>query len=253
MKLLIITLSVFSLLISSAQRRSDTISSETIEEIEKSIVPILCIRLNEKNEIQERITIGTGFFINRDGDLLTAAHVVTEIPKLKTLKQCISAIWVASSEWKNRYRDVDIPLMWYGELDCHYRQGVDIAVCRAKINPFLDRNANKSIQPVTFTSLSKFRDGSPVAFTGFPLQYVYPITSKGYIASYDPSTKKLIIDKTAWPGASGSPVYTTDGKVIGILIEKGTDNGAGLAFARPTDLAFDLLREQKISFADPAK
>jgi len=31
------------------------------------------------------------------------------------------------------------------------------------------------------------------------------------------------------------------------MVEQGTDKSSGLAFARPTDLALDLLREQKIT------
>jgi hypothetical protein len=41
-----------------------------------------------------------------------------------------------------------------------------------------------------------------------------------------------LLDKTAWLGASGSPVYTEGGKVIGIITRTGTDDSAGISFAR---------------------
>ena len=60
--------------------------------------------------------------------------------------------------------------------------------------------------------------------------------------------KKLVIDKSAWPGASGSPVYDGDGKVIGLVIETGLAEGAGLTYSRPIDLITDFLTKEKITF-----
>ena len=248
MKAIAIFFAALLLTVSAPASVSDSVSVETIEKMEQSIVPILCMRVDDKNQIQTRVTLGTGFFINRNGDVLTAAHVVTELQRLTSLENpCFGAIYVAKTEWKNRYRNVDTDLQWFRMAECEYRENVDMGVCKAHLNPFLDPTTNKFIRPVSLASYVRYNDGSPIAFTGFPLQFAYPITSKGYIASYDPTAKKLIIDKTAWPGASGSPLYTSDGKVIGIVVEQGTDKSAGLAFARPTDLAFDLLREQKIT------
>ncbi len=78
------------------------------------------------------------------------------------------------------------------------------------------------------------------------MQSIYPVTSKGNIASYVPSQKQFAIDKNVWPGASGSPVYDMDGNVIGLVIKGGFNEGAGLAYARSTDYILDFLRTNKI-------
>jgi Trypsin-like serine proteases, typically periplasmic, contain C-terminal PDZ domain len=219
-----------------------------VEIMQKSTIPILCAKANDKGEVISRITLGTGFFINRKGDFLTAAHVITSLLELrKKDNPCEGVIYATKTEWKTRYQNVDIGLKFFPIQSCAYSVKDDVGVCGLTKNPFLDADVSKFIQPVSLASYTKYSDGSAIAFTGFPLQFIYPITSKGYIASYDPDNHKLLIDKTAWPGASGSPLYTTDGKVIGIIAEQGTDKSAGLAFARPADLVLNLLREHKIA------
>jgi serine protease Do len=89
---------------------------------------------------------------------------------------------------------------------------------------------------------SLVREGSDIAFTGFPIGVVlglHPVTHRGIIAAITPivipaqSARQLSpqqlralrepqtvyqLDATAYPGNSGSPVYTVDGGVvIGIL------------------------------------
>jgi hypothetical protein len=49
------------------------------------------------------------------------------------------------------------------------------------------------------------------------------------------STLDLILDHAAWAGGSGSPVYLSDGRVVGILLARGTDEGAGVALVRPSE------------------
>jgi V8-like Glu-specific endopeptidase len=196
--------------------------------MQKSAIPILCAKFNDKGEMISRITLGTGFFINRKGDFLTAAHVVTSLLELRRQENpCDGIIYAAKADWNTRYGNAKIGLRFFALENCAYRLKDDVGVCWLKKNPFLDPDVNKFIQPAALASYTKYSDGSAIAFTGFPLQFVFPITSKGYVASYDPSTQKLIIDKTTWPGASGSPLYASDGKVIGIVIEQGIDKSAG--------------------------
>jgi V8-like Glu-specific endopeptidase len=73
-----------------------------------------------------------------------------------------------------------------------------------------------------------------------------PITSQGHIASYSVRTNEFLIDKNAWPGASGSPVYGAEGEVIGLIIQRGLGDGSGLAYARPADFIVDFLRRQEV-------
>lgn len=91
-------------------------------------------------------------------------------------------------------------------------------------------------------SATPLRDGTDVAFTGFPIGSIlglYPATHRGIISAYTPvvtpsaSASQLNIemmkrlrdpfflyqmDATAYPGNSGSPVYDQkDGKVIAVI------------------------------------
>jgi V8-like Glu-specific endopeptidase len=108
----------------------------------------------------------------------------------------------------------------------------DIARCRSVARITVE------FTPVRFED-SEQRAATAVAFTGFPLQSLDPITSRGYIAAYTSQVAglgktEMLIDRTAWPGDSGSPVYLEDGRVIGMVQKRGTGNAEGIAFVRPT-------------------
>jgi hypothetical protein len=65
------------------------------------------------------------------------------------------------------------------------------------------------------------------------LQATDPVTSIGAIAGYSAgdSYSTVLIDKNAWPGASGSPICLLDGKtVIGMVTKTGTGDASGLSF-----------------------
>lgn len=85
-----------------------------------------------------------------------------------------------------------------------------------------------------------------MAFTGFPLRSRRPVTSKGIIASYNARLQQVFIDKVAWPGASGSPLYVASGQVVGMVHKRGIGAVEGLAFARPAVLIRDFLAGHKI-------
>src|SRR5438477_8602302 len=80
-------------------------------------------------------------------------------------------------------------------------------------------------------------DGTAVAFSGFPVNGLIPYTARANIAGYQAAEispnqglqlRILVLDKPAWPGSSGGPVYGVDGRVMGMLLQ----SGSGLAFAR---------------------
>ncbi len=131
--------------------------------------------------------------------------------------------------------------------ECKYSSDADVAACQVVPNPFTNEFVGKIISPVTLGSMANHADGSPVAFTGFPLGFHVPVTSKGYIAAYTVADKKLVIDKSAWPGASGSPVYDGEEKIIGLVTETGLAEGAGLTYSRPVDLIREFLTKEKIA------
>ncbi|OMH25661.1 serine protease [Motiliproteus sp. MSK22-1] len=119
------------------------------------------------------------------------------------------------------------------------------------------------------------REGTEVAFTGFPIGAVlglYPVTHRGLISSVTPiaipsSASKLLsankikrlrnptlvyqLDATAYPGNSGSPLFLPEtGEVIGILNmvhvkttkEDVLSKPSGISFAIPIKHAVELIR-----------
>jgi S1-C subfamily serine protease len=125
------------------------------------------------------------------------------------------------------------------------------------------------------------REGSYVAFTGFPIGAVlglYPVTHRGIIASITPtiipvdnaqqiSIKMLKmlrnpylvyqLDATAYPGNSGSALYDVDsGEVIGIInkvfVQESKEavitNPSGITYAIPVKYLLALLKKDNIDY-----
>jgi S1-C subfamily serine protease len=239
----IVTILAFSLTLAAGTKAED-VSIKTIETIQKSVVPVLCMGATEKGAAEIRKVMGTGFLINREGGFLTAAHVV-----LGLQSECPAgsfwAIYVPTNLWKEHAKET--ATHWFRFDTCRYNGITDIAACKPIDNPFADLVVNKNIQPVRFGTFANHPDGSPVAFTGFPLESVIPITSKGFIATYFPREDWFGIDKSGWPGASGSPVYDQKGLVIGLLIRRTASDAGGLGFARPIDPILEFLAKEKMA------
>ncbi len=227
----------------AAGRVPEDVSVKTVETVQKSVVPIMCMTPTATGEAEIKKVLGTGFLINREGHFLTAAHVVLGLPSCG--EGSFWAIYAPTVPWQTRER---IKTRWFRFVTCRYNAATDVAVCKTGLNPFAEGKVNKNIQPIRFGTFKNHADGSPVAFSGFPLESIVPITSKGFIASYFAIEDWLVIDKPVWPGASGSPVYDTRGYVIGVMIKRGANDGTGLAFARPIDPILEFLRSEKLAF-----
>ena len=83
---------------------------------------------------------------------------------------------------------------------------VDLALCATDWN--LTDHKTK-VRPVQFDSAQQ-PDGTAVAYTGFHLGNLTPMTARGYISMYT-HADGLVVDQGTWLGASGSPVYLSDG------------------------------------------
>ncbi|MBQ0719515.1 MAG: trypsin-like peptidase domain-containing protein [Gammaproteobacteria bacterium] len=121
------------------------------------------------------------------------------------------------------------------------------------------------------------REGSDIAFTGFPIGMVlglYPVTHKGIISAITPivipsaSSRSITaaqmkrmrnpfdvyqLDATAYPGNSGSPVYDRHtGQVVGVInsvFVKGAketvlEKPSGISYAIPVRYVHDLLKSR---------
>ncbi|MGH9824016.1 MAG: S1 family peptidase [Blastocatellia bacterium] len=232
-----------------ATGQDKSVSIEAIDRAKYAIVPIVCGAPQQNGDFTVTKIMGTGFFINEEGYFLTARHVMADWDKIDTSKgACAPFIYLAIGGWKNGLETPSPRVRYFRFTSCQISDQVDIAVCKPIDNPFKDSEVKKDIRFLEFTDFSGRDDGSPVAFTAYPLDFLRPVTAKGYIASYIPASNQIVIDRTAWPGASGSPVYLSDGRVIGVILQTGIGLGSGLAYARPSESVLDFLTANHINF-----
>lgn len=221
------------------------VTVKTIDKIKRSIVPIVCGYTDENKVFKVVEVAGSGFFIDTFGRFITANHVLDNWDRISREKHvCFPVIYVPNQPWGGFKKNVD--MQWFTFISCSRDSTLDLAVCQPIENPFASTRVHReNIAPVTFDT-KEWPDGTSVGFTGFPLEFTFPITSKGFVGGklaiessdtyYD-----LVIDKSAWPGASGSMVYLSNGKVIGMIRATGVSLASGLAYARTAAAIVDFL------------
>jgi S1-C subfamily serine protease len=215
-----------------ALRRAD-VFIPTIETMKHSVAPVVCLDQDgPKADIQDRE--GTAFFISPSGEFLTAAHVLDDI-KTHNHPCPVTAIYLPTASWRPDTPEETVHWFPFHTASCVIERAQDVAKCPLEEDLSIPRlGFSFRIKPVQ-VEFSDQADGTQVAFTGFPLGARDPFTSRGGIATYRRSadTAQMVLDQTAWPGASGSPVYLSDGRVIGIMLARGIAQGSGIAIVRP--------------------
>jgi S1-C subfamily serine protease len=184
-----------------------------IDRMARASVPIACAS-SAQGRMDIRNINGSGFFVNRSGDVVTAQHVIAG------LGGCIPVIYVPRDGWS--FADEHVEAKWYRISSCEQDASVDIAVCHLADNPFGDPTIHTTLEVAQFDIDTK-PEGTPVAFTSFALNNVHPITTVGIVAGYywEKHQPFLLVDKGAWFGASGSALYGSDGRVVGIVLQAG--------------------------------
>ena len=199
--------------------------------MKRAVAPVACRDVRGGGARPSRIA-GSAFFLTADGEFMTAAHVVTDVLKgtLDTSATgCVApVVYLPAADWP--FASADFTARWYAfdPSRCFRDTSLDLALCRTRNSPSAD--LQRTIGVVTFDALPRV-DGTAVAFTGFPLNALTPMTARGHIATYT-SRDELIVDQSAWPGVSGCPVYLADGAVVGVLIQRGTGEGVGRSIVR---------------------
>lgn len=170
---------------------------------------------------------GSGFFINKQGFLITNFHVVENETRLSV----------------TIFRKVD------GEFK---REKIDEVTIIAT-NPFLDLallkvELPKGYEPV-ITYLAEgdeLREGDTVFAIGNPLGLERSV-SEGIISRKNRAEQGLIYIQTTTqinPGNSGGPLFNASGEVIGVTNMK-IMGGEGLGFAIPIRYVIDFLRNRE--------
>lgn len=235
-------------LIAIGQAQSESVPVTAIDSIKSIIVPILCVKRNNEKKIMSVVRFGSGFFLNREGHFITAAHVVDKARASSTPNEpCALAIGVPRTAWKLRAQEFFLQVFEFSFPNCAVDSVMDLAVCKADDNPFIDDKVNANLgRAVSFGSIKNYEDGTPVAFTGFPIRFASPLTTTAHLAGYFPADDLFVLDTTNWGGASGSPIYDRHGRVLGILLMRGSDVTAGLTYGRPADSILTFLSKHKI-------
>jgi S1-C subfamily serine protease len=161
--------------------------------------------------------IGTGFFINKNGDILTNFHVIGNAGKIY-----ISFL---------KYKDIRASIVGTDPMS-------DIAVIH--INP-----DGKTIAPLIMGSSGGLRVGEKVMAIGNPYN-LYQTVTTGIISGlkrslFFPSARFygniIQTDAAINPGNSGGPLVNYKGYVIGINTAKLANNAQNIGFAIPINLA----------------
>lgn len=170
--------------------------------------------------------MGSGFFINDEGHLITNFHVIEGETKLTV----------------NVFRRVD------REFRRQKFEEVEIVAT----NPFLDLALLKVQLPEgyrpTVTYLAeedRVRDGDRVFAIGNPLGLERSV-SEGIVSRRNRAEEGLAYIQTTTqinPGNSGGPLFNTRGEVVGVTNMK-IGGGEGLGFAIPVRYVIDFLRNR---------
>jgi S1-C subfamily serine protease len=205
---------------------------ETIAVAKRAVAPVACMEQVEGGARRPSRIVGSAFFLTEDGEFLTAAHVITDVARgsLRAGPDGCSApvIYLPLGEWPAGSDAFSARWYVFDSERCVKDTTLDLAWCRTRQSPSAD--LQRTIGTMSFEPAPQ-QDGTAVAFTGFPLNVIQPMTARGHIAMYT-SRSELIVDQSAWPGVSGCPVYIVNGRVIGVLIQRGTGDGTGRSIVR---------------------
>jgi S1-C subfamily serine protease len=216
--------------------------SHSIVEVVAKVKPsVVGIGLYDALGVQTHQLRGTGFVFG-DGTLVaTNYHVISQ--KLDPLKVQYHIVFSGSGRQPTIHKAEIIAK----DLD-H-----DLAILKL----------STVLTPIKLAASNYVEDGTEVLLTGFPIGAVlglYPATHRGIVAATTPDViptahssrlsinmldrleKKFMIyqlDITAYPGNSGSPLYTADsGEVIGILNKVFVKESKETVLEKPSGISY---------------
>lgn len=229
---------------------------EVIDRIKDGVVAIGTMRpMHSQGRGVPVKFLGTGFVVGNGQQVITNLHVLpTELDRDNGE---VLAIFVGRGEAAKA-----TPVTLKAEDVRH-----DLALLQLEA---------QGLKPLKLGDDTYLREGSELAFTGFPIGMVlglYPVTHRALVSAVTPyvipahSTASLTseqvlrlrepfevyqLDAVAYPGSSGSPLYSVrDGRVLAVLNsifvkgskEQALSNPSGIAYAIPIRHVNKLIRE----------
>jgi S1-C subfamily serine protease len=181
----------------------------------------------QEAESSEATATGSGFIVDEEGTVVTAAHVVDEASSVKVILQ------------DGTVRSAEV----LGVDDA-----TDIAVIR--FDP-----EGAELQTLELGDSSSLKVGASVAAIGAPFEYAWSF-STGIVSGLDRTIEApngftvshaIQTDTAVNPGNSGGPLLDAEGDVIGVVDQIATDGSAdqssGVGFAVPSNLVASELEQ----------
>jgi S1-C subfamily serine protease len=178
-------------------------------------------------ESAESTATGSGFIVDEEGTVVTAAHVVDEA----------SSVQVILQDGTTKSAEV-----------LGIDEATDIAVIR--FDP-----EGLELQPLELGDSAAVKVGASVAAIGAPFEYAWSF-STGIVSGLDRTIEApngftvahaIQTDAAVNPGNSGGPLLDAEGDVIGVVDQIATDGSAdqssGVGFAVPSDLVASELEQ----------
>ena len=247
--------------------------TQAIDLIRPAIVQIVVL-----SSTGVRVPIGTGFFVNQDGYVVTADHVLrggAQIAQKRGFPHFQFALGVAR---ENSETVGAVFILTYADIVGRNPRR-DLAILRLRRNPFRGemrsgfvisgREIPLPLGEVEFDPRQP-RDGTAIAVSGFPFAEPVLVTNGGWIGagwdmeervSPDPTwfpgattshyEDAFIADFAADPGNSGGPVYLIDGaSVVGVCVAGRGGRGTGLMITVPARNVIDLLKKHGVAWKE---
>lgn len=188
-----------TLFITGGVSHAEMKTSQIVEKYAQSVVTIIALDVNN-----QPLSLGSGFFVNENGDIATNHHV---------LEDCAKAIIKTQKGEKGAILQI-----------LNYDPQLDLIIAKTSLKP---------TKPLPFGDSDTIIVGEDIIAIGNPAGLEGTV-SKGIISGIRKTGDFKFIQITApiSPGSSGGPVFNLSGKVIGVATAY-LDYGQSLNFAMP--------------------
>jgi S1-C subfamily serine protease len=244
--------------------------TQAIDLIRPAIVQIVVL-----SNAAERVPIGTGFFVNQDGYVVTADHVLRGGAQIAHKRGFPHFQFALGLALENSETVGAVFTLTYADIvGRNPRQ--DLAILRLRRNAFKGEMrsgfvVSKPEVPLPLGEVEfdprRPRDGTAVAASGFPFDEPVLVTKIG--AAWDMEKRvspdltwsagattshygdAFISDLAADPGNSGVPVYLIDGAaVVGVCVAGRGERGTHLTIIVPARTVIDLLKKHGVAWKE---
>ena len=199
------------------------------EDRKKAVVRILAFGLPKLRAMGDvvadwNVSLGSGFFIDSTGTIITNSHVVR---KAKVIAIILSD--AKTGNFKELMESLYFAELLYDDPDN------DIAVLRV---------VGENFKYLRLSKRKYLRQGEPVAALGFPGTSYHDNKLKvvfGFVAS-DKDDNPILLNMSVNPGNSGGPLLDGKGDVVGVVFAREGEGREGLAYAIPVPVVKKVLR-----------